>query len=390
MAVDRLLTDAAARGTWWLFAEFVDQVTRELAGDGRSVSWTDDSRALWRPVRRQIIKRMRVLGLQGTVIRTDGREKLEEHDGALAGHVVLHPVGEEPGVPVERVNPFVAAWQSRMYLAHQLTPLPGMEKSLRGFCGQHAPDERRGGLLDHVGTWLDADGQPTLTFEPYGIDYRTTELTALVKRLSALPVTVDGPLPGVWAETASLFIVKGDPHEEVLPAVRLSSVRLPPFDLNKVARLMVAEIGLRAFQMGLPTWRDQKRATAQARLYPLTRESLAGMLTVPLEAQPITRGPGSRCRVETRQRYGYENSLIWLADRLFGHHVAGHLDSEDVERIVRGAIEQCGLDPEEIEEHHDGKPTLLQVTLDLGWSRCTDWLDDHGEWWLYEPMGGVA
>jgi hypothetical protein len=220
----------------------------------------EDSLQAWRQSREAVLSELGSLGLTGTVIRTDRSDSLESHEADLAGLVQLHLPWQDT-LP-DRCAPRTD-YERRVYETHGLTPCDGIPKGLRAFCGQIEPDPRRkmpidiviGPLgrpelperdsegapilavklswMDHTRTWLDAEGLPVLTTEPYQLDP-----LAVVRELGELPLSTEVH-PGLWNDHTTLLIMRWDCDVEPLPAEAKTLVARPDYETREWVRVYV-------------------------------------------------------------------------------------------------------------------------------------------------------
>lgn len=225
----RYLVELAASGTPVPWTVFVDHCWYELARrrphDAPPAGW-DDVRTAWRVTRRYVFEALDELpGLSCSVWCTgNGTQQLREHPTDQAGLVVVH-AGELDGtLPAPRVELPGAvgateeAYRRRMAERHGLIPHPGLPTTLREFLGQHA-DYRSATWLDHVHGWLDQQGEPVLTAEPYADAFGEEAALRAVDDLHGLPLRIERHA-GVWVggEHGTVLLVLR-PGWDSLPAV---------------------------------------------------------------------------------------------------------------------------------------------------------------------------
>lgn len=255
-------------------AEYV-RAWAEGARDRRTS--VEDEVGAWRMTRPAVLTELDALGLAATVERTDGPLALADHEADLAGLVRVHRAGgTATNVTEPHADSTVAAYRARMAERFGLVPADGIPRSLRGFCGQTSPtgthtvrpvvvdvkaapgtlgactatwrlsakgvretdcstcgrremrcpgrpvETVRGTVwrgyrpswMDHTHAWLDRDGDPVLTTEPYaGFDPMD-----VVRDLEGLPLTAWAVRPGLWNDGTVLVMLRWDPDAEVLPA----------------------------------------------------------------------------------------------------------------------------------------------------------------------------
>jgi hypothetical protein len=178
----------------------------------------NDSVQKWRKCRAPVLAELGELGLAATVERTDQAVPVEEHEADLAGLVRLHLPSDSDS---PRGDPPQTDYEWRMARIG-LVPCRGLPKSLRGFCGQFtAPIEKEPepsdyvppNWLDHAHTWINGDGDLVLIAEPYEFDPLN-----VVQDLQHLPLTLDGPYPGVWNDGTTQLALLWNPDADVLAA----------------------------------------------------------------------------------------------------------------------------------------------------------------------------
>lgn len=207
----------------------VDTATRHVGRehdtydeDGRQR--VSDSLGAWQLSRAAVLEELDMLGLVGTVVRTDQDVPLGEHEADLAGLVRLHTTDgpPEPSLPAWawRGQGVYARHALQMMAQHRLMPAAGLPTGLRAFCGQYTNNPHHPSWTDHIIAWQDDDGLPVLTVEPYRDDpaQLADEVRTYVDR-EGLPLMVNGPHPGIWNEGTVLVILHYD-EAPVLPAER--------------------------------------------------------------------------------------------------------------------------------------------------------------------------
>lgn len=224
----RYAVAVAIAGEWIPWAEFVDRAWRDLTNRAE----VEDSLGAWRKAREATLTELAMLGLTATVERTDRSIALGGHEADLAGLVRLHLPLAEPPNPCGWLDATRTAYAERMHHNHGLTRCEGLPRSLRCFCGQTEPAMRRrwpgdrvvgplgellGGTeppwMDHTQAWLDVEGLPVLTTEPYQLD----NPLAVTRELNDLPLHVEVH-PGLWNDHTTLIILRWNCDETPLPA----------------------------------------------------------------------------------------------------------------------------------------------------------------------------
>jgi hypothetical protein len=240
-------------GTWTPWLTWLIRAYDTLPGR-RPVTDGTDPVAMWRAVRDQVLLSLEELGLAATVSRTDDPlpVALEDHLADLAGLVHVHRSDGDycysPQLPSEILLGRTAADRHalRMLADHELVPAgPRLPVRLRSFCGQAGDTESD--LLgasrtwrDHVHAWATLAGEPVLSVEPYTYADDPAQLVRDVARdveANGLPLRVEGPFPGTWADTAVLVLIRHDTDRAVcLPALRTA----PGIWLNAPRRATLA------------------------------------------------------------------------------------------------------------------------------------------------------
>ena len=286
-------------------------------------------------MRPHVLRELAALGLTATVRSTGDHEPIGQHDGALSGLVMLHAPGREPSWPSTTAGPHEEAYRQRMAAAHGLRPIE-LERSLRGFVGQHAP-YRRPEWLDHARTWVDPQGAVVLSAEPYGHVFE--DALRIVHDLNGLPLTVERH-GGVWAGTTVLLLLRYDHRAEPLPAI-YEAAPDPP---TEAEQLLAASLYLGMCEA------DAVRLVRSTTDQP-TAQAIRAMVAAVLAADEIDR----------------HGLLKWLASKLSRYVVAGHITAAAAEQIIVGTVRASGCS------------TSDEVVLDLGWRRChTAMLADVG------------
>jgi hypothetical protein len=231
----RSLVKQALTCEWVPWAEWVDQAYEMVPGPRRARTLTDPTKQ-WHNVRDQVLLYLDMLGLEATVTRPSDAlaVDLADHYADLAGLVHVHRFSESSWTPSVPADALLGSTRSdrhalRMLVDHQLVAAGDrIPIGLRAFCGQL--DAYQSDALgnsrhwsDHVRVWTTARGEPRLTVEPYTYDLEPQRLVTEIRETidaAGLPLVVDGPYPGIWADTATLAIVRHAGGGQVLlPAI---------------------------------------------------------------------------------------------------------------------------------------------------------------------------
>lgn len=190
---------------------------------------------LWRNLRNPVLLALNELGLTATVRRVDQDVPLADHHADLGGLVIVHRP-RQPNVryTCEGLSDRESAYRWAMREQHGLRPHDGLPDTPRAFVGQVLTEDSHGHLVtvesqprwfDRTRTWLDDDGLPVLTSEPYlnavrGIDRISRyDLEGAAARRGQyrcpdpIPVTITTH-PGVWNDGTSLVIMRWTANSE--------------------------------------------------------------------------------------------------------------------------------------------------------------------------------
>jgi hypothetical protein len=222
-------------GSWVPWAEWVDGAFNLLPGR-RAFRENYDTVGKWHAIRDQALMTLSTLGLEATVTRTDHRDPvpLEGHFADLAGLVHVHREDWDyafaPAIPSQTLVS-TGSWEVhalRMLSTFRLVSVRDLVPTgLRAFCGQY--DDAGGDLLggaewrDHLRVWTSVDGRPAMSVEPYNFTDNPSRLVEAIRATvanHALPLSVDGPYPGLWNERTVLAFIRHEGQGRCLPAVR--------------------------------------------------------------------------------------------------------------------------------------------------------------------------
>jgi hypothetical protein len=233
----RSIVNQLVSGSWTPWANWLTDAFESLPG-AHARRTRRGLLPMWHNVREAVLDLLSELELTATVMRTDSPVpvQLEDHHADMAGLVHVHRHDAEfayaPPIPSHLlIGSAKRAVHARAMLtrydllpAQMLLPL-----TLRGFCGQHADDNDGTTSFwatqpwhDHLRVWTTLYGEPVMTVEPYPCGVDEAELAGAIRAAiarAALPLVVDGPYPGAWADRTSLFFIRHDPTGCALPAV---------------------------------------------------------------------------------------------------------------------------------------------------------------------------
>lgn len=367
------LANLAATGNPVVVAEFVDACWFELVQHrppgAQNITWNGPLRT-WRTVRTRVQAALADLQLECSVFSSaEGLQTLRQHDMGVAGLVVVHRGELEGGLPWPRHEPtdaHTAAYRARMFAAHGLIPHPGLPRTLREFLGQHA-GYASASWLDHVMGWLDRNGEPVLTCEPYrhgdGPGLTQEQAEEVLAGIDGLPLDLTAA-EGVWNDGTVLLILRMtcDP----LPAVPEPS---PPPWVGRVVddaerwKLRKAHGPLPGGRLWCEVSDEQWAELAwfvDEILHQLDEAADLQQLAATLDAaHTAVKGHlQERIKQPTRQSLNSlvaavlaaPTSLQWAADRLYEQVLAGNLKSEPARRIVADTVAHLGRPPEHAEQ----------------------------------------
>lgn len=357
----RTLLESWRNDRWRPFGSFVGLAWSDLSGDHPQ---PEGMLYTWRILRPRVLRELAALGLVGSVRLTNGEiEPLAEHDGRVAGHVVIAAIGqvsETTGVPE-------TAYERHLGELYGLTPHSGMDTGLRAFCGQStAPDDDPHGLsaapddhvLDHSRTWLDRYGYPVLTAELYGFGDRPEYVDELKALFGQLPLSVKAA--GVlWDDVLhEVLVIRHDPEKPPLS----SEWKVADAEFAKLYGEAAGVAALENVRVG--DWQARKIAAIAQQWVPALSGAARRHLRWPPSAGQVqgfldyVRGKRVKDKVPPTQAEQWER-LDWVAEMLCGYVAAGHLSHAVLEHLIRGLAREIGLADEQVPD-----------VIETGWRRC--------------------
>lgn len=331
----RLLMESWRNDRWRPFGAFVD-----LAWSETFNGWPQPDQGVlysWRILRPRVLRELAALGLVGSVRLTNGEvEPLSEHDGRVAGHVVIAAVGQvsEPtGVPE-------SAYERALAARFGLAPHSGLDTGLRAFCGQlTAPDDDH--RLDHSRTWVDRWGDPVLTAELYGLEHRPEYAGELRELFGQLPIVVRAE--GVeWGDVLhEVLIIEHDPEK-------------PPLDSD--------------LDSGEAGWKAQHAEAMERYMEAERRRHIAA-----LEKSRPKPPPGHRPLTNTRSLKGTFRTVVaatpldqpsrldWAAGVVMQHVIYGELTMKTALEMLGDVAALTSIDPEKAEQTITHRANMARI-----------------------------